>query len=410
MSTEAEITSSSRYSSGQALEVTQIERELQRLWKDAGESSTKSGGGPVVRACSMTLVAACSNDIQFDHVAKVMEQTAFKQPCRAILARVDMEQQSAAIDASVSTVCSLGAPGQRRVCHEQIQMFATAGSLISLAPSVLSLLVPDVPAYLWAPCEKLLGTELLSELSSHADALLLDSHRFSDPFRALERAVAIARDHRANRALRRAGLSRDAGHGFGVLDLEWIRLQAWFDATAAAFDLPGAGNVIQDIRSLRIEYIAKHPAGALPGSSVAFLPRETVTPALYAGWFASRLGWGADSERPRSNGSEIEYLMDSGGDRIITIAPSYVHDRPGSIIRVEITHGTGRIVLEKNPGVEEGRIAVESRGFAAAPKTLTYRFSTIDDTEALSRALSRAPRDPRFEKAIPTALAFHLDH
>lgn len=391
--------SSARYGSGAALEITQIERELQRLWKDAAESSTKSGGGPVVRACSMTLVAPCTNDIQFDHVAQVVEQAAFRQPCRAILVKVDLDNKNAEMDASVSTVCALGGPQQKRVCHEQIQLFASAGSLTTVAPSVLALLVPDVPAYIWTPCEKLLATPIVQELASSADALLLDSHRFTDPFRALDRAQSVARDHRANRAIEGSRAPADAGSGFGVLDLEWIRLQTFFDATAAAFERPAARAIVNDIQSLRIEYTV-HAA-----ADKTLQLREWITPALFAGWFASRLGWEMEGHHAKITGGALEMRFERNGARRISLVPRKNNDRSGAILSIEIASTTRRIKIERPAGEEMGNISITD-GARPPEATTQIRFVFFDDVEALSRALARAPRDLAFEAAIPIAASF----
>lgn len=398
---------SARYGTGSALEIVQIERELQRLWKDAAESSTKSGGGPVVRACSMTLVAPCSNDLQFDHVAQVVEQTAFRQPCRAILVKVDLENDNSELEASVSTVCALGGPQQKRVCHEQIQFFASAGALANVSPAILGLLVPDVPAWLWTPCEKLLVTPMVEELSNSCDAILLDSHRFSEPFHALDRAISIARDHRANRALEFAGTTSTAGTGFGVVDLEWVRLQIYFDATASAFENPAARPILNDIQSLRIEYASHGPGSGEESHTVNLTnPRARITPALYAAWFASRLGWEMDGSHARDVGATTEMRFASrGATRRVTLVPRQDNERAGALLGIEIASTAGRVRIERHAGEEIGNIIIEpSRGRVGAK--LQYRFVQFDDTEALSRALMRAPRDIAYEKVIPVAMAF----
>lgn len=396
--------SNARYASGQSLEISQIEHELQRLWKDAGESSTKTGGGPVVRACSMSLIAACSNDVQFDHVAQTVEQAAMRQPCRAILVKVDLDQRERQLDANVSTVCSLGGPQQKRVCHEQIQLLSSAGAMDSVSSTVLALLVPDVPAYLWAPCERLISSQMVEELAGHADALLLDSHRFSEPFRALERASVIARNHRANRAIESAGESLDAGHGFGVLDLEWVRLQSWFSATAAAFENSEVQKIIKDIYSLRVEYTSRNMQESSPRPPAH---RELITPALYAGWFATRLGWSRDGRAARFTPVSADLKLEKYGARHISLVPRVDNDRPGSILNIEITSTSGRVVIERPAGTELGTIRFDHlRDATSELPQMTARFIHFNDTEILSRALISAPRDIAFESALPVALSF----
>jgi glucose-6-phosphate dehydrogenase assembly protein OpcA len=402
----AEPATGDRYHSGSSLEIVQIERELQKLWKDAGETSSKSGGGPVVRACSMTLVAPCSNDLQFDHVAQTVEQVSVRQASRAILVRVDLDRPDRQLDAHVSMVCSAGGPQQKRLCHEQIQLFSTAGSMDGVAPTVLSLLVPDVPAYMWAPCEKLLATQMIEDLAGHADALILDSHRFSEPFKALENATRIAQNHRANRAIENAAQSLDAGHGFGILDLDWKRLDVWFDAVSTAFEPLRARNLVKDLVSVKITYTSKSSASG-ESTRRGGTSRELITPALLAGWLASRLGWSAEGRVARTTPVSSDLRLEKSGARNISLVPRFENDRPGSILEVALTATMGTITIRRMPGAEMGSIHYDHfKPASNAPPQISARLQSMNDTEALWRALSMAPRDLAFERALPVAMAF----
>jgi glucose-6-phosphate dehydrogenase assembly protein OpcA len=352
----------------------------------------------------MTLVAPCSNDAQFEHVSKVMESVALRFPCRAILARIELGASTPKIEARASTVCSIGGPAQKRVCHEQIQVLANEGSAGAVVPTVLSLLVPDVPAYVWAPCERLLSTDLVRGLANYADAVILDSHRFSEPFVALTRARGIALDHPDNRARAESAHTSDAGPGFGILDLEWTRLQTWTAAIARAFDRPDARELLPELDRVKIELAVKDPK--------AVSKRERVTAAMLAGWIASHLGWTPASVKATRRGNAFEVPCKPEGSRSITLTPRSAADRPGSLLRVEVSSPKGTLRVRRETEAEWCTISLETGGIVkdAPPEPCgheaTARVCPIDDAEALFETLTIAPRDLPFERALPIALLF----
>lgn len=396
-----------RYGKETPIDVAQIERELHALWKGAAEESASSGSGPVVRACSMNLVAPCTNDVQFQHVAAVLETVALRFPCRAILVKIDLDEREPRLEARASTLCSLGGHGERRVCHEQIQVHASIASSRVVVPTVLGLLVPDVPAYVWSPCEKLLSMEIVRELAYSADALILDSHRFSDPFGALRTALTIAGDHPDNRA--RAGSSRpaDVGPGFGILDLEWYRQGPWRAAIAHAFDGGAARALAGEIDRVRIEFARD--------ASAPTRARDVSPAALLGGWIASRLRWSRAQAVPRRDGGSRELAFDSGGPRTLTLTPRNASGRPGALLRVECSSPHGAVRLRREPGADWCVIAVESHSVKSDDaaervppgRETTARVSAGSDDLALLLALTTVPRDLEFEGALEAALAFH---
>ena len=364
-----------RFGSGATLEVGAIEKELALLWKDAGESSTREGGGPVSRACSMTLVAPCSNDAQFAHVSSIVDRVAARHPCRAILVKIDLESKETRLEAQVSAVCSAGG-AQKKVCHEQIVLLASGKGLDAVASSALPLLIPDLPAYLWAPCERLLKLDLIPQLARYADAVLVDTHVFSEPFKSLARAFAIAQNHPVNRSLEGSTRGREGARGFGVHDLEWARLRPWFDALCGAFDCAEVAAGAGDVRSLRVAYASPEPAR----------PRDALAPALFAGWFASRLDWPADG----------------GAMQRVALEPRAETLRPGSLIEVEVVRDGGRVVVQR---VSDAGATVRIESSGAAAPSRACRLAIPGDEDALLAALAVAPRDESFERAVPRALA-----
>ncbi len=389
----------SRYQAEGTFDIGAVEQQLQLLWKDAAEESTRSGEGAVTRACSMTLVAPCSNDEQFDHVRAVVENASLRHPGRAILGRIDVHGTESRLEAQVSAVCTMGGADQKRVCHEQVILSASGDGLRVVAPAFVSLLVPDVPAYLWVPCEKLLAHELVTQVAIAADALLVDARRFSDPFGGLALCARIARDHRATRAAEEG----HGGSGFGIHDLEWIRMAPWFDAVACAFDGADARRLAQGIQTLRIDYAAPASPDA-DRRARSQGGREILSAAYLAGWFASRLGWRLSGKRPESKASRTEMeLASTDGVRRITLVARSENDAPGTLLEVEAASSGGRVRLERDAGADRIRARVGIGG--TSPPIRDLRVPRLEDGLALSAALVRVPRDAGYEAALPISLA-----
>ncbi|HKE01633.1 MAG TPA: glucose-6-phosphate dehydrogenase assembly protein OpcA [Planctomycetota bacterium] len=348
-----------RYGSGKQLDLVAIERELQQLWKSAAEASAREGGGPVTRACSMTLVAACSNDMQLQHVTRVVESVAASNPGRAILVRVDLEDAEPRLDAEVSAMCSTsGRAGQPRVCHEQVRLHASGSRIDAVASALVALLVPDVPAYVWAPCEKLLARPLVAAMAQDADALVLDSRRLSDPWTALGRAWELTLEHRGH-PLRR----------FGLHDLAWASLRPWFDAVARTLTAggPETDERVRTIERIRVGHVGRDGA-----------PRESVSALLLAAWIASRLGWSSLGGR-------------------VDLVPTAGQDRPGSVTWLECVAPSGSVRLERDAKADRIHCGVGVTERASG-------FRSIDDAEALGATIASAPFDSVFETALPLAL------
>ncbi len=81
-----------------------------------------------------------------------------------------------------------------------------------------------------------------------------------------------------------------------IADLNWHRLSAWQELTAAAFDPPERRMSLGEIDSITIDYEKGNDSQAL----------------LFLGWFASRLGWKPISYSVESGDYEITHVKFEG--------------------------------------------------------------------------------------------------
>jgi glucose-6-phosphate dehydrogenase assembly protein OpcA len=202
-------------------------------------AASREGGAGAVRATTLNLVvyAPSSEDVTFTQHA--LERIGGSRPLRAIVAGSSAD----GVRATVSASCWLGG-GMQQVCSEQILLTARPDALPS---AVLSLLVPDLPTFVWWQGPIPPGLGLLSDLAALGTSTILDSTASS-----LEGVDAVG--------------SLDPP----LTDLAWLRLESWREAIASVFDPPPA-------------------AAALAGLHAVDVQGPVNEARLLAGWLGSRL-------------------------------------------------------------------------------------------------------------------------
>ncbi|HEY8859809.1 MAG TPA: glucose-6-phosphate dehydrogenase assembly protein OpcA, partial [Gaiellales bacterium] len=113
-------------------DLSQVERAL---------AASRAGGPGSVRATTLNLVAYAPTPADVAFTQRALERIGGSRPLRAIIAGIGAN----GVRASVSASCWLGT-GLQQVCSEQVVLTARADALPS---AVLSLLVPDLPTFVW---------------------------------------------------------------------------------------------------------------------------------------------------------------------------------------------------------------------------------------------------------------------
>jgi len=234
-----------------------IERELQALWKGAAR---EEGDAAVIRACSCNLLVLARDVAEAEHLAAVLARIAQHHPNRSLLIYAWPPEGPQAIRAWISAQCSLPAAGGSQVCSEVITLAFPPGEAEATANTILSLLVPDLPVYLYWPSGDHAHRDIVAHIAPWSNLLILDSGSPGDEVRPFERVLSLI---------------GTAGGGMQVRDLEWARLTMWRDLAAQFFDAPGRESLPWRISEVRI-------VSAPPLCPGAF---------LLAGWLATSLDW-----------------------------------------------------------------------------------------------------------------------
>ncbi|HET9051293.1 MAG TPA: glucose-6-phosphate dehydrogenase assembly protein OpcA, partial [Candidatus Dormibacteraeota bacterium] len=195
-----------------------VERELAGLHR----AMLRAGGDEsrAVRLSVLTLVIACNDDAAAERACEVVAAIAAEHPARALLVTARRDQPDG-IEAQLRLECSIRGGPESHVCAEIVQLRVGGAPALHLASVVQPLLLADVPVQLWLAGGPPLEQALAPDSLAIVERVILDSEEYADAAGTL-RMCAIAA----------------AGRGARVplVDLAWLRLVAWREAVARAFD------------------------------------------------------------------------------------------------------------------------------------------------------------------------------
>lgn len=253
-----------------AVELSDIEKELAALWRQAAERAQAGAPFAVIRAWTWTLVAQVRGEAELRRVKRLIDEAAPALPGRVIvLCESDPEgtpgvfaADEAPLRAFVEANVRTGAGGRREMVGEEITLEAQRMETRRLPGLVRSLLLPDLPTAMFVPGPAVPLRDILTE----ADRLVIDTGRLADgaALREFGRGLITALSERGQADPRAAE----------VADLGWLRLQPWRLAVAAIFDAPEA---LADLPSLDEVEIRHRPGAEAPA-------------LLLWGWLLCRLG------------------------------------------------------------------------------------------------------------------------
>ena len=246
-----------------AVDVDAIEQELTGLWKSASQSGNESA---VMRACSCNVVVVAQDEREAESLPDMLAKVAEWHPCRSLIAYRHPNGTGTGpnMNAWLRVVCSLAVAGGPQVCCETITVASRGNATADLSNTLVSLLVPDLPVFLYWRSFKTPEQELIGKLAQFSDVLIVDSHE--------------SKDDPANRECLLEFLT-SLSSKVAVRDLNWSRLTAWRDLIAQFFDAPACRHYAREISEVEV-----CRAVAAPGS----IPTRTL---LLTGWLASRLQW-----------------------------------------------------------------------------------------------------------------------
>jgi glucose-6-phosphate dehydrogenase assembly protein OpcA len=311
----------------------------------------------------------------------VSEAIAAQNPCRIITLSPTLGEDLG-VTAQVSAYCPVHKTGGNLICSEYITLRGTKTALNRVGDVVKSLMITDLPKFVWWKATPNPEQELFKQLTEVSNCVILDSSYFSDPESEFLKISSLVES------------------GTYVADLNWHRLAPWQELTAATFDPPDRRIALPELDQVTIDYEKGNISQAL----------------MFLGWLASRLGWQPTASQDGGDEFyEIKTVTFKGtNDRTVSaeLAAIPVTD-PGEIfgdlvgVRLTSTNpeaNCATILCSETAGC----MRMESGGGAAQACRTEQVNSSSRDQKAeflLSQQLQRWGRDALYEESLAVAVA-----
>ena len=195
---------------------------------------------------------------------------AAQNPCRVITLCPTFGEDEG-VSAQVSAYCPVQKSNSSNlVCCEYITLRGTKEALDRVGDLVNSLVVSDLPKFVWWKATPNPEQALFQKLALVSSCLILDSSYYSDAESEILKIQRLVNEHT------------------NIADLNWYRLAPWQELTAETFDPPERRMSLPEVDRVGIDYEKGNPAQAL----------------MFLGWLASRLNW--QTERYEREGGDYD--------------------------------------------------------------------------------------------------------
>jgi glucose-6-phosphate dehydrogenase assembly protein OpcA len=351
-----------------------IERELAAFWNAASQRPDEAAP---IRAVSCNLIVVARNQREAESLPPVLARVAEWHPCRSLVAFQQLEQSGVNLPPMqgwIRVQCTPQFGGRLQICSEMITVAVSPAAAESLPNTLTSLLVPDLPVFLYWRSPGVADRNLVKSLARFAHLLVIDSQAlFRDPVNPLYLSELL--DHAPERAELR--------------DLNWPRLTAWRDLIAQFFDTRATRTHLKEFAEVEIRCAFSH---------------ENATPIalLLAGWLASRLGWQWASAEKRP-GQWTSRWRRAGGEVLVRFTSTSADSARLGIKAVRLTtHSGGSFSVVENEE-KDCMYAVADEG-TSRPVVHTIARPSASETDLLISELSQLGEDTGFQAARAAAL------
>lgn len=352
----------------------QLEQELTQLWKEA-ESARGDSIRPVVRACTLNLIAVTEDEAGADAIAAMMGEVTLEHPARIFLVVADRKAKESSLNAWISARCAIPEPGQEQVCCEQITFVARGSDVEKVPSAVTSLLVPDVATILLWKTTVGDSDTLLRSLLGITDRALIDSSEELVPVEGLL----------AWRKLVHAGI------GVATLgDLGWTHATAWRAVIGRAFQPAETRGLLEELDAVTIEY------------SASLTPRHSgfSQGLLLMGWLAHSLDWKSTGNPCDVREGKVQCTFSKGGNpvhvRLLPVASS--DEGPGEIERIVIGAGTDFEIELREAEPRSDIVMAVTHGGRTRRSVVPLR--TLSESELIAGELEILQRDEQYEQSL----------
>lgn len=204
----------------------------------------------------------------------IADAIASQNPCR-IISLLPTAGHDEGVTAQVSAYCPIQKRTQNTlICCEYITLKGTEEALERVTNLVSSLLISELPKFLWWKATPDPQLELFRKIGKLCNAVIVDSSRFQKSEEELAKLLNLISE------------------GIQIADLNWSRLAAWQELAAEAFDPPERRSALTEVDQVTIDFEKGNSTQAL----------------MYLGWLASRLQWKPISYRREMGDYDLHYI------------------------------------------------------------------------------------------------------
>jgi glucose-6-phosphate dehydrogenase assembly protein OpcA len=331
--------------------------------REAVDQQAASGHGSTLEVVGQKAVGAMADAI------------ASQNPCRIITLMPGVGDDDGVVS-QVSVSCPIQKRSQSTlVCGEYITLKGTEAGLHRSAGLVSSLLIGELPKFLWWKAAPDAGNELFRKLGSLCDSVVVDSSGFQEPETELANLQSLLND------------------GLQIADLNWSRLASWQELTAEAFDPPQRRAALKEVDRVAIDFEKGNSSQAL----------------MFLGWLASRLQWKPVGYRRVTDMYDVHYVQFVASDqRVVEVELGGVPVAdPGDVVGDLI----GLRLNSTNPDADcctmvcsevAGCMRMESGGAAQNCRVFQVTTSLADQNAEvlLSQQLQRWGRDVLYVESM----------
>ncbi|MDY7007856.1 MAG: glucose-6-phosphate dehydrogenase assembly protein OpcA [Cyanobacteriota bacterium] len=302
----------------------------------------------------------------------ISEVIAAQNPCRVITLCPTFGEDTG-VTAQVSAYCPVQKKQSSLICCEYITLRGTKEALERVSDVVTSLMIPDLPKFVWWKATPNQEQELFRNLCENSNCIILDSSYFSDP---------------DSEFLKMQELIENQTY---IADLNWHRLSAWQELAAATFDPPERRAALSEIDQITLDYEKGNAAQAL----------------MFLGWFASRLNWQPTAYTETGGDYDIVHIkFTSPNDKEIVaelaaIPTADYGEIPGDLVGVRLGSSNPNADCCTILCSEDGCMRLEAGGSAQSCRT--EQVTALSDQKAeylMAQQLQRWGREVLYEESL----------
>lgn len=283
------------------VQVTDIEKELDKLWGARGDHR--------VRASLFNLVVYSQEAARLPFLQEIIKATIAKFPCRILLIQNNNDPKDDSLNVFVSD--ELTKVGDVNIACDQIVIKTSPKQLHRVPFIVLPHILPDLPIYLLWGHNPTKEATFLPQALPFASRLIFDSDCVEDLPKFSADMLALIK---ANPCIE-------------VMDVNWVRIEDWRNAMRQIFSSTICLEHLRQTHGILVKYCSKQSATC----------RRPELPALYfAGWLSGQMGWKEKSRK--YDGGRWEIVFFNGkNDFTMTLSPQeYDKFSLGTIVEVEV--------------------------------------------------------------------------